>query len=201
MLTLANGAVKLGSHLPSNALKSDLMGIVHAHKARAAGHEAAENANDILVLGLRTFHPLLVHNSEDRFDFVRHNDGEFLTPSDGSFLVVAKVKGKDLRGTQRVGALNTSELQAHYSAHANEPRRLSYGWNTRKCSYLEELAPLDEDEVHLSFSKCIVSVFVSFSPFFLAVFTGYLVQSIRHFTLLVWSRKKQAGLRRVWACV
>jgi len=60
-----------------------------------------------------------------------------LTPSDESFLVVAKVKGKDSRDTLHVGALNTSELQVHCSAHANEPRRLSYGWNTRMCSYLE----------------------------------------------------------------
>ena len=86
-----------------------------------------------------------------RFDFVRHGNGDYLTPSDGSFLVVAKVNEDDDGKTLRVGALDTNELQAHFCAHACEPRRLSYGWNSRKCSYLKEIAPLDASDVRLSF--------------------------------------------------
>ena len=83
-----------------------------------------------------------------------------MTPSDGSFLVVAKVNGDDDGNTLHVGALNTNELQAHYSAHASEPCRLSYGWKHRKCSYLKEMPPPDANEVRLSFSTCVLPFFV-----------------------------------------
>ena len=99
-------------------------------------------------------------DQSDRFDFIRYGNGDFLTPSDGSFLVVAKVNWDEGGDTLHVGAMNADELQAHYSAHASKPRRLSYRWNTRKCSYIKEIPSSDANEMRLSFSACVLPFFV-----------------------------------------
>ena len=143
-------------------------------------------------------------DQSDRFDFIRYGNGDFLTPSDGSFLVVAKVNGYDGGNILHVGALDANELQAYYSAHASEPRRLSYGWKSRKCSYLKEMVPPDANEVRLSFLH-VLYPFLSSSPAFMVGFTDVSIQrvdsiqSVRHHTLLVWLREKRRGRERVWA--
>ena len=40
-----------------------------------------------------------------------------------------------------------------------KPHRLSYGWNTRKCSYIKAIASSDANEVRLSFSACVLPFF------------------------------------------